>query len=777
MPSLQQPERNPEQTSEPSAEYRFVQKTVNLLIQWSPLGGSLGILAHSILQQNWVIAVLTFPVMLVTVVWANYTENFTARVGDWAGERGKRDADSLTSVLDRIDQALRMQLSGFDGKFLKAQAAACRRYVTEDGVQIPIGLVNPDLDDVYVPLQLSNEFFRSRDGKMLPSLPGLQQRDAEALVEAAENRKPFDIWDILTCLQTSPNLRSLAILAWGGYGKTTLLRHLTYCYCTRPRATRRHHQTPEFIPVLLMLRTCRNAIAQPDPPSLPDLITQHHIPKLPKGKDLAIPAAWSTRLLHSGRALVMFDGFDEVADDQRVAVSRWIAEQMQNYDRCTFILTSRPNAYIQDYAAERPQLTLKVEPFDKERREKFVKQWYLAQERNAVPVASRIDDDLEETADRRAADLLAQIERRKELADMAKNPLMLSMIAMFHRSLPNSQLPTRRTELYREICNLQLGFRPMAKRIDLLLDADQSQKILQTLALAMTEQEKTSLAEAELLAHIAEQMRRLDEAVPPAKWLEQIVQVSELLVKRDEDYEFAHRSFQEYLTAVELVQQNQAGEARVLEHFTAEFWQNTILLYVSLVRNPNGLIRAACGQGADAIAFAYDCCRENRRVEDAVKAEVNQLRYGRLESLLQTGQWKAADQETFNLMDQTLERIWAVEGLLNYPCEDLRRLDDLWLHYSNGRFGFSVQKEIYVACGGILDGQYHGKAWETFCDRVGWRQEGKHVYYDELTFDPLHSPTGELPVVFGSLGYVWSEGWVVWVVSLLSGSALLRGTE
>lgn len=747
MPSPHQPERNPEQKSEPSAEHQFVQKAVNLVIQWSPLGGSLGILAHSVLQQNWVIAVLTFPVMLVTGVWAKYTENFTARVGDWAGEKGKRDADSLTRGLDQIDQALRMQLSGFDGKFLKAQSTACRLYVTDNEVPIPLGLTNPDLDDVYVPLQLSSDFFRSRDGEMLPNLPGLQRRDAEALIEAAENRKPFDIWDILTRLQTSPNLRSFAILAWGGYGKTTLLRHLTYCYCTRPRATRRRHNTPEFIPVLLMLRTWRDAIACPNPPSLPDLITQHHIPKLPGGKNLTIPAAWATRLLHSDRALIMFDGFDEVADDQRIAVSRWIAEQMQTYDRCTFILTSRPNAYSQDYAAERPQLELKVEPFDEDRREKFVKQWYLVQERNAVSTASRNSAAVEETADRRATDLLFQIEQREELADLAENPLMLSMIAMFHRSLPNSQLPTRRTELYREICGLQLGFRPIAKRIDLLLDAEPSQKILQTLALAMTEQEKTSLAEADLLTHIAEQLRRLDEAVAPAKWLEQIVQVSELLVKRDEDYEFAHRSFQEYLTAVELMQQNQVGETRVLEHFTAEFWQNTILLYVSLLRNPSGLIRAACGQGADAIAFAYDCCQMNRRVEDAVKAEVNQLRYGRLENLLQSEQWQAADQETFKLMYQTLDRQWTVEGLLNYPCEDLRRLNDLWLNYSNGRFGFSVQKEIYVSCGGILDGEYHKEAWETFCDRLGWRQEGKYVSYEKLILDPLHSPAGELPGV------------------------------
>jgi hypothetical protein len=65
MPSPHQPECSPEQKSEPSAEYQFVQKAVNLLIQWSPLGGSVGILAHSVLQQNWrFLAALTFPVML-----------------------------------------------------------------------------------------------------------------------------------------------------------------------------------------------------------------------------------------------------------------------------------------------------------------------------------------------------------------------------------------------------------------------------------------------------------------------------------------------------------------------------------------------------------------------------------------------------------------------------------------------------------------------------------------------------------------------------------------
>ncbi len=33
-------------------------------------------------------------------------------------------------------------------------------------------------------------------------------------------------------------------------------------------------------------------------------------------------------------------------------------------------------------------------------------------------------------------------------------------------------------------------------------------------------------------------------------------------------------------------------------------------------------------------------------------------------------------------------------------CEDLRTIDQLWVKYSNGRFGFSVQKRIWHSIGG-----------------------------------------------------------------------------
>ena len=78
--------------------------------------------------------------------------------------------------------------------------------------------------------------------------------------------------------------------------------------------------------------------------------------------------------------------------------------------------------------------------------------------------------------------------------------------------------------------------------------------------------------------------------------------------------------------------------------------------------------------------------------------------------------------------------------LFNFPCTDLRTIDQLWGKYSEGRFGFSVQKEIYLECDGKLD----GKVWEEFGDLVGWRLNGNWIDYDDIKFNSS-SPKGHLP--------------------------------
>jgi hypothetical protein len=123
------------------------------------------------------------------------------------------------------------------------------------------------------------------------------------------------------------------------------------------------------------------------------------------------------------------------------------------------------------------------------------------------------------------------------------------------------------------------------------------------------------------------------------------------------------------------------------------------------------------------------------------------IHYTRLRDLLAAGNWKEADTETYRVMLQAVGKKdgdWFTDDeLLNFPCTDLRTIDRLWVKYSNGKFGFSVQKEIYLSVGGKPDGRYYAEAWEKYCEVVGWKVEGSYIEYLEVTFNT--SAKGHLP--------------------------------
>jgi hypothetical protein len=131
--------------------------------------------------------------------------------------------------------------------------------------------------------------------------------------------------------------------------------------------------------------------------------------------------------------------------------------------------------------------------------------------------------------------------------------------------------------------------------------------------------------------------------------------------------------------------------------------------------------------------------------------------YTRLRDLLKSGEWKQADQETYRLMITTVgkeEGKWFDRAdLENFPCEDLKTLDQLWVKYSNGKWGFSVQKKIWQECGSPMT---YNDEWEKFGDRVGWRKDGNWIEKHDFTFDLQLSPPGEFPIVV--FGFIWGLG-------------------
>jgi hypothetical protein len=121
--------------------------------------------------------------------------------------------------------------------------------------------------------------------------------------------------------------------------------------------------------------------------------------------------------------------------------------------------------------------------------------------------------------------------------------------------------------------------------------------------------------------------------------------------------------------------------------------------------------------------------------------------YTKLRDLLASGQWKEADQETLAVMlkaaGREKENYLDIESIEKFPCIDLRTIDQLWVKYSNGRFGFSVQKRIWESVRGTPDAYY--ATYKRFGDRIKWCVNNKWLDYDSLTFSVEKAPEGHLP--------------------------------
>ncbi|NCR39359.1 MAG: TIR domain-containing protein [Microcystis aeruginosa W13-11] len=136
------------------------------------------------------------------------------------------------------------------------------------------------------------------------------------------------------------------------------------------------------------------------------------------------------------------------------------------------------------------------------------------------------------------------------------------------------------------------------------------------------------------------------------------------------------------------------------------------------------------------------------RNEVELKSEKG-VNYTKLRDLLAAGKWKEADRETGKVMCQAAGRTsegWLREDdIRSFPCEDLRTINQLWLHYSGGKFGFSVQKEIYESLG--YTRVYRDYEWQKFGDRVGWKKGGEWLKYSDLTFNLELAPSAHLPAL------------------------------
>ncbi|MEA5618080.1 GUN4 domain-containing protein [Cronbergia sp. UHCC 0137] len=119
------------------------------------------------------------------------------------------------------------------------------------------------------------------------------------------------------------------------------------------------------------------------------------------------------------------------------------------------------------------------------------------------------------------------------------------------------------------------------------------------------------------------------------------------------------------------------------------------------------------------------------------------INYHPLQQLLVNQKFQEADLLTIQQMCEVagstaVQRKWLYfTDIDNFPVEDLQTINQLWLIHSEGKFGFSVQREIWLGS---------GKNWDKLWMKIGWKDGNKWTRYPhEFTWD-LTAPKGHLPL-------------------------------
>jgi GUN4-like len=117
--------------------------------------------------------------------------------------------------------------------------------------------------------------------------------------------------------------------------------------------------------------------------------------------------------------------------------------------------------------------------------------------------------------------------------------------------------------------------------------------------------------------------------------------------------------------------------------------------------------------------------------------------YTPLQALLAKREFQQADKLTNELLcelagEVAIQRKWIYfTDVDRFPVVDLQTINALWLAHSEGKFGYSVQRDIWLAS---------GKSWDKFWPKIHWKNGNIWTRYpQEFTWD-LTAPRGHLPL-------------------------------
>jgi hypothetical protein len=390
--------------------------------------------------------------------------------------------------------------------------------------------------------------------------------------------------------------RALVVLGEPGAGKTTLLRWLAVVAAGgRLTLSRETALAERLLPLPVSVgRLAEIRAAAGGEISVIDALARYCDDRSVGPRDEL--AAFLRSALDAGECLVLLDGLDEVKSADRRAISEWLESFAAQAARNRFVVTSRPAGYAGFALPNGVEVTL--QPFDDAQVERYVAEFvstYLAWETNAEQPA---------LAEQQARDLLEALGNSPRLRDLARNPFLLSVLALIHRA--EGRLPRHRVQAYHVFAQALCETWGSARRLvaapsqpDIAYE-EEALPVLGELAIAIHAEYPDGLApEAWVLSTLERALveRRgvpQDEARRAAReFLDRAAERAGILVERaNGHWGFLHLTFQEFFVAAGLHAQERFEE-EVFAHLFDPRWEEVIRLGVGHLALVQGRPEAA----------------------------------------------------------------------------------------------------------------------------------------------------------------------------------------
>lgn len=427
----------------------------------------------------------------------------------------------------------------------------------------PIGLI-----DIYTNVNLLEQITGNRGLKIAQLLkdfdPELHSFDRIGLSRITEER--------ILGIEAVKHYPKLMVLGKPGSGKTTFLKYLAIQCISGDLLG-------NLVPVFITIREFAEAKTQPN--------CLEFIYKILANS--SVTDSQINEVIKQGRALILFDGLDEIREEHANRVINEIREFSDQYHANQFVITCRIAA--REYMFE-PFTEVEVADFNYKQIKTFVAKWFQAKNSGSDT----------------AARFMEQLQFNPPIRELATNPLLLTLLLLEFED--SGDFPTDRAELYkRGIATLLRKWDAkrgiVRDRVYRNLSVQRKKDLLSQLALTTFEGKDFFFTKRDFGRYIAEFIRNLPDAqtdpealqVDSEAVLKSIESQHGLLVERARDiYSFSHLTFQEYFTARKIVK---SSEPQALEkalqglvsHISDKSWREIFLLTVGMLQPANYLLQ------------------------------------------------------------------------------------------------------------------------------------------------------------------------------------------